>query len=86
MANYTVVLSEEQEKALLSDMASIQDWIDNAILNKARRMIDYHVTESGLGSNKTPLERKLEIIGDMEIETALERQAREEQEMAEITQ
>ena len=86
MANYTVTLSPEQEKALLSDMVSIQEWIDNAIHNKARRMIDYHVMESGLGSKKTPLERKLEIIGDMEIETALERQAREEQEMAEITQ
>ena len=86
MANYTVTLSPEQEKALLSNMVSIQEWIDNAIHNKARRMIDYHVMESGLGSKKTPLERKLEIIGDMEIETALERQAREEQEMAEITQ
>ena len=81
MANYTVTLSPEQEKALLSDMVSIQEWIDNAIHNKARQMIDYHVMESGLGSKKTPLERKLEIIEGMEIETALERQARQELEM-----
>jgi|TARA_Y100000310_G_C20471704_1_gene710402 hypothetical protein len=86
MADYTVTLSAEQEKALLSNVISIHEWIDNAIQNKARQMIDRHVTESGLGSKRTPLERKLEIIRDMEIETALERQAREEQKMAEIPQ
>ena len=38
--NYTVTLSEEQEKALLTDMGSIQDWLNNAIHNKARQMVD----------------------------------------------
>ena len=41
MANYTVVLSEEQEKALLSDMASIQDWI-----NKNQSEFDYQDYDS----------------------------------------
>ncbi len=40
MAQYTITLSVEQEKALLTDMITIQDWIDNAIHNKARRCID----------------------------------------------
>ena len=79
MATYNITLTAEQEKALLSDMASIQDWIDNAIQNKARQMIDYHVEESGLGSRKTPPDRKVEIIRGMTIETALERQARLEE-------
>ena len=37
---YTITLSDEEEKALLTDMMSIQEWIDNAIHNKARQCID----------------------------------------------
>jgi hypothetical protein len=73
MANYTVTLSPEQEKALLSDIVSIQEWVENAIKNKARQMIDHYVTQSGLGSKMTPVPKKLEIIGQMEIETAGQR-------------
>lgn len=40
MAQYTVTLSPEEEKALLTDMISIQDWLSNAIHNKARQCID----------------------------------------------
>lgn len=37
---YKIVLSPEEEKALLTDMLSIQDWLDNAIHNKSRQCID----------------------------------------------
>lgn len=40
MGEYTVKLTTEQEKALLTDMISIQQWIENAIYNKARQCID----------------------------------------------
>ena len=40
MAQYIINLTPEQEKALLIDMISIQEWIDNAIQNKARQCID----------------------------------------------
>jgi hypothetical protein len=36
----TVSITDEEEKALLTDMTSIQDWLDNAIHNKARQCID----------------------------------------------
>lgn len=40
MTEYSVSLSEEEEKALLTDMLSIQEWLENAIHNKARRCVD----------------------------------------------
>jgi polyhydroxyalkanoate synthesis regulator phasin len=40
MSVYTIELSTEEEKALLTDMLSVQDWLDNAIHEKARRCMD----------------------------------------------
>lgn len=40
MVQYTVLLTSEEEKALLTDMISIQEWLENAIHNKARQCID----------------------------------------------
>lgn len=40
MGEYTIILSEEEEKALLTDMVSIHDWVSNAIHNKGRQMKD----------------------------------------------
>lgn len=51
---YIVTLSEEQEKALLTDMISVQDWIDNAIQNKARQMID-SVCEQALNDHSNTI-------------------------------
>ena len=73
MGTYTIELKPEEEKSLLGDMISIQEWVENAIKNKARQMIDHYVTQSGLGSKMTPVPKKLEIIGQMEIETAAQR-------------
>lgn len=62
---YIINLSEEQEKSLLTDMITIQEWIENAINNKARQMIDEIVTKSGRGSKFTPIEQKIQIIRDL---------------------
>lgn len=40
MGIYTIELSAEEEKALLTDILSLQEWLDNAIRNKARQCID----------------------------------------------
>ena len=73
MSEYKVTLSAEQEKALSSSLISIQDWIEHAINNRARQDIDYLVTSSGLGSKFTDLDKKLEIIREMDIETVVEK-------------
>ena len=75
MADYTVTLTAVQEKALLGDMLSIQEWVDNAIHNKARKMIDYYVEQSGLGSRKSTADQKSTIITDMTIKTAEQKNA-----------
>ena len=76
MANYTVTLSAVQEKALLGNMTSIQDWVENSIGNKARKCIDRYVEQSGLGSRHSTDDQKATIIIDMTIETATARNAR----------
>lgn len=74
---YTVDLTTEEEKALLSDMISISDWINNAIHNKARQMIDRVVLEhSDKQPNKISKAEKLQIVRDAVIETAAERNAK----------
>lgn len=40
MKDYTVQIADEEERALLWDMVSVQEWLDNAIHNKARRCAD----------------------------------------------
>ena len=74
--NYTITLNDVQQKALLGNMVSIQDWIDNAIGNKARKCIDRYVELSGLGSRHSTDDQKATIITDMTIETATARNAR----------
>jgi hypothetical protein len=38
--DYTVTLTDVEEKALLWDMMDIQGWIDNAVYNKVRQCTD----------------------------------------------
>ena len=81
---YTVELSTEEEKALSTQMVSIQDWLNNAIHNRARQAIDQIVQEhSDKQPGKSPGAEKLQIVMDAEVETAAERNARIEQEMKE---
>lgn len=59
MGQYTVTLSAEEEKALLTDMASVQSWLDNVIHNKARQCIDA-VCEQALSENGETMLTKAE--------------------------
>lgn len=40
MPQYTVTLSDEEEKAFLWVMVSVQDWLGNAIHSRARQCVD----------------------------------------------
>ena len=75
MAQYTVELSAEQEKALLTDMLSIQDWLNNAIHNKARQCIDQVVLDySDKQPKKITEAEKYIIVREANVKTAAERQ------------
>ena len=76
MANYTVSLLAEEEKALLTDMISIQDWLDNAIHNKARQCLDTVVEQvSDKQPKKLTVGEKLLIVSKAVVKSAAERQA-----------
>lgn len=81
MGEYTITLTAEEEKALLTDMMSIQEWIDNAIHNKARQCVDKIVEEhSDRQARKISRAEKLDIVKEAEVESAVEKQARLEAE------
>ena len=40
MGTYSITATVEQEKALLWDMANIQEWLENALHNKTRQCTD----------------------------------------------
>ena len=80
MSQYTITLTLEQEKALLSDMISIQNWIENAITNKARQCTDQIVKDEIKRMQNDPNittipADKDEILRNAEIQIAAERQA-----------
>lgn len=76
MGEYIVRLTAEQEKALLTDMVSIQAWIDNAMHNKARQCIDNIVEEySDKQPKKISSAEKLQIVRDAKVKTAIEKNA-----------
>ncbi len=86
MPQYTITITEDEEKALLSDMISIQEWIDNAIHNKARQctdaIIDQEIKKMQADPNITSMPTsRAEIFAAAKIETAAERQARIEKEI-----
>lgn len=67
MPNYTVTVSDEEEKALLWDMKSIQEWADNAIHNKARQCIENVCEEALNDQTDTILNRseKGQIVSEL---------------------
>lgn len=67
-----VELLPEEYKACMGDMSAVNEWVHNAIYNKARQMIDFYVEKSGLGSRFSPLDRKHEIIQQIDIPAASE--------------
>lgn len=74
MAKFTVEINDAEEKAMLTDMISIQDWLDNAIHNKARRTIDAIIEQkTDKQFKKISVEEKHHLIMKMKLETAAEK-------------
>lgn len=79
MAQYTITISDEEEKALLTDMISIQTWIDNAIHNKARQCIDKIIEDySDKQPKKISMVERNQIVRKAKVKTAAERNAESE--------
>jgi len=62
MGEYAVILTEEEEKALLWNMVDIQEWLDNAIHNKARQCIDSVCHQALTTGEALTAEEKREIV------------------------
>jgi len=75
-------LTDEEEKALLTDMVDIAEWVENLLRNKARQVMDRIIEEQTEYNPKrlTP-ERKREIIASLKLKTAVERSRELEEEL-----
>jgi hypothetical protein len=82
---YTITLSDAQDKALSVIAVDQQDWIENAIFERCRISIEEIVNaeiQRKLAAGETISGTKEEIVLAADIETAAERQARIEAEVA----
>ena len=89
MATYTITLSDAEDKALGVVALSQQDWIDNAVHERARIAIDEIVNaevQRKLAAGESITGSKEDIVNAADIESAAERQARMEAEMASETE
>lgn len=82
MPQFTVIVSEEELKALEWDIYDVQEWIQNAISEKARRAIDILVEQkTDRNPRKVTLDGKLALVRAMTLETAKERTDRFKREL-----
>jgi hypothetical protein len=85
MATYTITLSDAEDKALHVVALSAQDWIDNAVHERARIAIDEIVNaevQRKLAAGQPITGSKEDIVIAADIELAAERQARAEAEIS----
>ena len=79
MPDFTVTVSDEELKALEWDIYDVQDHIQNAISEKARRTMDILVDKhSDKNYKKLSKADKEKIVKNLDLETAKERTNREE--------
>ena len=86
MATYTVTLSDAENKALGVVALSQEDWINNAVHERCRIAIDEIVNaevQRKLAAGESITGSKEDIVNAAPVESAAERQARLEAEMAE---
>ena len=86
MAQYTITLSDAEDKALGVVAYSQNDWIQNAVHERCRIAIDEIVNaevQRKLAAGETISGSKEDIVNAADIESAAERQARLEAELAE---
>lgn len=77
MTQFIFEINDVEEKALLTDMISIQEYFDYAVRNKVRHCVDNIVkTISDRQPNKISKEEKFQMVEDATLETALERNER----------
>ena len=82
---YTITLSDAEDKAIHFVASSTQDWIDNAIHERARIAIDEIVgleVERKLAAGEPIIGSKEDIVLAADIESAAERTARLAEEAA----
>jgi len=84
MAQYTITLSDAEDKALHVVAMSAQDWIDNAVHERCRIAIEEIVAaevQRKLAAGEAITGSKDDIVMAAQVESAAERQARMEAEM-----
>lgn len=82
--NYTIILSDAEDKALKSVAVSAQDWIDNAVHERCRLAIEEIVAaevQRKLAAGEPIIGSKEDIVMAANIESAAEKQARLEAEV-----
>ena len=85
MTTYTITLSDAEDKALHVVAMSAQDWIDNAVHERCRIAIEEIVAaevQRKLAAGEAITGSKDDIVMAAQVESAAERQARVEAEMA----
>ena len=76
MKQITITISDEEEKAMLGVMVDIEEWINNAIHNRARQAIIQAIDEqTDQQAKKLTVEQCLTLIQNMTIQTAADRSA-----------
>jgi len=79
MAQYTIILSDAEDKALHVVAMSAQDWIDNAVHERCRVAIEEIVAaevQRKLAAGETISGSKEDIVMAAQVESAAQRQAR----------
>ena len=85
MADYTITLTDAEDKALHVVAMSAQEWIDNAVHERCRIAMDEIVNaevQRKLAAGEPITGSKEEIVMAANVESAAERQARLEAEIA----
>jgi len=79
-------LTDEEEKALLTDMVDIAEWVENLLRNKVRQVMDRVIEEhTEYNPRRLDRERKRQIVAGLELKTAAERNAEMEAELSATT-
>ncbi|RLJ07348.1 MAG: hypothetical protein DRP12_02400 [Candidatus Aenigmatarchaeota archaeon] len=79
-------LTDEEEKALLTDMVDIAEWVENLLRNKVRRVMDRVIEEhTEYNPRKLTHSHKKKIIANLSLKTAAEKMAELEAEMIKTT-
>lgn len=70
----TVTITDQEAAILLTDMLSIQDWLDNAIRNKIRQQTDSIIMQqTNIQPSKLGLIEKGVIVGGLTLTKAADR-------------